>query len=161
MIRRLLVKLGLLQELPSPVPYEHPRYGRFADDGTGIHNDVKVEWLGHKIAFSPDALYGVIIEESFATMDALLADAARWNGEWLKVVRRDCYPEWRENWYIEDEWPDLTEDQFCERLTIGGISTSENGSFTFYIDPDDLFGDHTIVAFGTLEGGIEEAYHDG
>ncbi|ANU08634.1 DUF2262 domain-containing protein [Paraurantiacibacter namhicola] len=161
MLRRILEGLGLSRSLPRAVPYTHPRYGHFADDGTGIHEHVKVEWDGRSVFFAPDSLGGVVIEDSFDTMDALLQDTERWNQETRATIIRDCYPLWAENWFDPGAHQHLTENQFADRLILQSICTGEGGSVSFYFDDDEIFGEHAVVAFGTLQGGIEEATMEG
>ena len=161
MIKRLLEFLGWGKKLPPAQPFDHPRYGSFRDDGRGLHNSVPIDWLGQPVQFDPDALRGVIDPSSFSTMDALLADPARWHEEVKRVVIRDCLPAWREDWREAAGSPDLQPEDFWRRMTLEHIFAGSEGFFTFAFDADDLFGEHVVVAHGTLENGVEEAYYEG
>ena len=161
MIKRLLEMFGWAEKLAPAQTFDHPRYGSFRDDGRGLHNSVTIEWLGQTVQFEPDALRGVIDQSSFPTMDALLADPARWQEEVKQVVIRDCYPAWREDWRDAAGSPDMRSDLFFERMTLVNIFTGSEGCFTFTFDADNLFGEHVVVAHGTLETGVKEAYYEG
>ena len=56
----------------------------------------------------------------------------------------------------DEEFVEITEEKFAERMVLNSIGFDENGFEVFY-DDDDMFWGHCILVYGTLENGIEEA----
>lgn len=56
-----------------------------------------------------------------------------------------------------EEFVEITEKKFAERMILNSISYDENGFEVFY-DDDDMFWGHSIVVDGTLNNGMENAY---
>ena len=57
----------------------------------------------------------------------------------------------------DEEFVEITEEKFAERMVLNSIGFDENGFEVFY-DDDDMFWGHSILVDGTLENGIEQAY---
>lgn len=176
--------MGLLQELiedfglflrarrhpPLPVePYAHPRFGTFRQfDGHAFYGSVPIEWMGQTIELWPATNVEQVGKQSieridpegFAIAEALLSDQGVWHERLKAVILRDCYPAWQENWW-QGQGPELSPGEFWDRLTVQALNCGFADEFTFDVDAADLFGEHTIVAHGSLSGGMEEAGYEG
>ena len=101
------------------------------------------------------------------TVDRLISEFKKFISEfdkWDKRIREfaaksltDCANDWLQD-SLEDgeEFVEITEEKFAERMVLNSIGYDENG-FDVYYDDDDMFWGHCILVYGTLENGIEEA----
>ena len=85
--------------------------------------------------------------------------------KWDKDIREfsaekltDNANDWlRDSLEDDEEFVEITEEKFAERMVLNSIGFDENGFEVFY-DDDDMFWGHSILVDGTLENGIEQAY---
>ena len=101
------------------------------------------------------------------TVDRLISEFKKFISEfdkWDKRIREfaaksltDCANDWLQDSLEDDEeFVEITEEKFAERMVLNSIGFDENGFEVFY-DDDDMFWGHCILVYGTLENGIEEA----
>ena len=101
------------------------------------------------------------------TVDRLISEFKKFISEfdkWDKRIREfsaekltDNANDWlRDSLEDDEEFVEITEEKFAERMVLNSIGFDENG-FDVYYDDDDMFWGHCILVYGTLENGIEEA----
>ena len=101
------------------------------------------------------------------TVDRLISEFKKFISEfdkWDKRIREfsaekltDNANDWLQDSLEDDEeFVEITEEKFAERMVLNSIGFDENGFEVFY-DDDDMFWGHSILVYGTLENGIEEA----
>ena len=101
------------------------------------------------------------------TVDRLISEFKKFISEfdkWDKRIREfaakaltDNANDWLQDSLEDDEeFVEITEEKFAERMVLNSIGFDENG-FDVYYDDDDMFWGHCILVYGTLENGIEEA----
>lgn len=78
----------------------------------------------------------------------------------LRVFAASALTELANDW-LEDENAVITEEEFAERITLGSITISDDGSYSFYFDDDDIFYGHCVTVYGDLENGLERAEMEG
>ena len=80
--------------------------------------------------------------------------------EWNRRIRDYAVKELlaveNESWIDQDE-PELTPDDFKDRMTLESITVDPNGSFDFWHDDGDLFWGHAIQIGGNLAEGPKYA----
>ena len=159
---RALRDLVFGRRKPKLPPFTHPRYGTFTEfRDAGFYGPSTIEWQGQPVAFTPDTvLHKQVDPGSIATMDALMADQPGWTAQVMAAITRDLYQPWRDDWW-QGEGPEPGEAAFLDQMRIIAITTGSNGDFSFDVDCGALFGEHAIVAAGSLAGGIVEAYYEG
>ena len=102
------------------------------------------------------------------TVDRLISEFKKFISEfdkWDKRIREfsaekltDNANDWLQDSPEDDEeFVEITEEKFAERMVLNSIGFDENGFEVFY-DDDDMFWGHSILVDGTLENGIEQAY---
>ena len=102
------------------------------------------------------------------TVDRLISEFKKFISEfdkWDKRIREfsaekltDNANDWlRDSLEDDEEFVEITEEKFAERMVLNSIGFDENGFEVFY-DDDDMFWGHSILVDGTLENGIEQAY---
>ena len=102
------------------------------------------------------------------TVDRLISEFKKFISEfdkWDKRIREfsaekltDNANDWLQDSLEDDEeFVEITEEKFAERMVLNSIGFDENGFEVFY-DDDDMFWGHSILVDGTLENGMEQAY---
>ena len=102
------------------------------------------------------------------TVDRLISEFKKFISEfdkWDKRIREfsaekltDNANDWLQDSLEDDEeFVEITEEKFAERMVLNSIGFDENGFEVFY-DDDDMFWGHSILVDGTLENGREQAY---
>jgi|GEM_PF-3220887 len=155
---------------PMPVePYTHPRFGTFRQyQNHSFYGSVPVEWRSETIELWPATTVDQVGKrsaeridpEGFAVAESLLADQDTWQDRLREVVLRDLYPAWHDDWW-QGQGTELSPGAFWDRLTVKALTCSSADEFTFDLEARELFGEHDIVAHGSLSGGMEEAYYEG
>lgn len=60
-----------------------------------------------------------------------------------------------------EEPPEITEEEFAERLEPESVGFEPDGSYTFYFGDGDFFGGHSVTVYGNVKSGPEEAAMEG
>ena len=99
-------------------------------------------------------------DELISEFKKFISDFDKWDKrirEFAAKSLTDCANDWLQD-SLEDgeEFVEITEEKFAERMVLNSIGYDENG-FDVYYDDDDMFWGHCILVYGTLENGIEEA----
>ena len=136
--------------------------GEMNVDGGDIEGEVEIN--GKKIYF------GISVDDinDKETVEKLISKFKKFISEfdkWDKDIREfsaekltDNANDWLQDSLEDDEeFVEITEEKFAERMVLNSIGFDENGFEVFY-DDDDMFWGHSILVDGTLENGIEQAY---
>ena len=100
------------------------------------------------------------VERLISDFKKFIADFDKWDKrirEFAAKALTDNANDWLQDSLEDDEeFVEITEEKFAERMVLNSIGFDENG-FDVYYDDDDMFWGHCILVYGTLENGIEEA----
>ena len=100
------------------------------------------------------------VERLISKFKKFIADFDKWDKEIRAFSAKkltDNANDWLQDSLEDDEeFVEITEERFAERMVLNSIGFDENG-FDVYYDDDDMFWGHCILVYGTLENGIEEA----
>ena len=124
-----------------------------------------IEWCGGMVGIS-------IIEDDEINECLPIAEEFYNNRqEWDRKIREyaskeltELANEWlSDKYYSDDEeenenFPEITEKEFAERLIINDISFDSDGNFTVYYADDDMFAGHSVLVDGNINTGFESAY---
>lgn len=147
---------ALLRRLLRPVRYEDARFGTFTLNR-------RVEWFEGRVSWG-DAIVDVYLltkhESELPVLFALLGRFANKSDIWRsllnKCVIRELLDLKNDAWCEEDE-PEITPEEFLQRITIRSISIRQDGSLEFDFDDGDLFAGHSIFVSATIDGGPHDA----
>lgn len=125
----------------------------------------KTLWNGFEcsVSFDTDDDNENTAKEASRTACSLLADCKNWDEKARKYAAH-LFAEDATEWKMDsDEFagvdckdiPPISEEEFANRLTISEICISNDGSFQFYYDDDDMFWGHVVIVRGDLETGLE------
>lgn len=67
--------------------------------------------------------------------------------------------DWQDN--LDEDLPEITQEQFAERIALESIHVDEDGDYTAYYDDDNMFCGHIVVVDGNIETGFESSYIEG
>lgn len=125
-------------------------------EGSGI-------WMGEKVDVTISA------EDADSDISADLEAAEQFfadQQEWDRKIRGFAAEELTDtanDWLAdsvddEDEEPDeITTEDFAGRITIESICFDPEGEFTVYFGDDDMFWGHSVVVYGDIENGPNDA----
>lgn len=117
-----------------------------------------VDWCGKNVGFSINDN----IDENLSVAEELYRNRHEWDRkarEFASKYLTDNANDWKysevEN---EEDFVEITEKEFAERLEINDISLYNDGNFTIYYADDDMFWGHSVIVDGNIKTGFEEAY---
>lgn len=135
--------------------------GEMNVDGGDIEGEVEIN--GRKIYFgiTVDEISGEkSAEELISEFKKFIVDFDKWDKEIRAFAAKaltDNANDWLQDSLEDDEeFIEITEEQFAERMVLNSMGFDENG-FDVYYDDDDMFWGHCIWVYGTLENGIKDA----
>jgi hypothetical protein len=82
-----------------------------------------------------------------------LGDRTKWVGELNEECYSAYYEIWRDNW--ADEGESLCKQDWLSRLKVTRLEFSPERFFTVMHDDGDLFGGHSVVAWGSESEGVK------
>ena len=136
--------------------------GEMNVDGGDIEGEVEIN--GQKIYFGisvDDINDKETVERLISKFKKFIADFDKWDKEIRAFSAKkltDNANDWLQDSLEDDEeFVEITEERFAERMVLNSIGFDENGFEVFY-DDDDMFWGHSILVDGTLENGMEQAY---
>lgn len=129
-------------------------------EGTGL-------WLGKNIDVTISAEdEGKDISEDLEIAEKFFAEQSEWDKK-IRAYAAEELTGLANDWLAdsvddEDEEPaEITEEDFAHRITPDSICFDEDGAFTFYFGDDDMFWGHSVVVYGDVENGPDEAQMEG
>ena len=91
----------------------------------------------------------------------LLADCETWDKAMRELVAKNL-TELANNWLSQDEenprnpeTDTITEDELARRISLKSQSVTSGGSFTDWLDCDEMFTDHAVTDYGSLKKGMK------
>ena len=101
------------------------------------------------------------VEKLISEFKKFVSEFDKWDKE-MRAFAAEALTDDANDWLqdsLEDgeEFVEITEEKFAERMVLNSIGFDENGFEVFY-DDDDMFWGHSILVDGTPENGIEQAY---
>lgn len=130
----------------------------------------KIQWMGREIEIwlTVDPADETTWTRMREAMAGMVDKQEAWNED-LQDMACECLLDQANDWYCDalaeedpdidlDEIPDITEEEFCQRIELESITLELDGSFTAWYADGDLFGGHSIQVTGTLEDGADSAH---
>lgn len=154
---------AILEEQKKPVTFQEDGLGAFTLNRTVDWFETEIDWLGTEISltFDMDQDRADCVQNA----KTLLASAAEWDGrvrEYAADDLLDTANDWNQEIGEEDEEPpEITREQFMERMELESIEVRADGGFRFWFGDGDLFYGHSILVSGDLENGPDEASMEG
>jgi hypothetical protein len=147
-------------ELQNPVTFSDSTFGLFTLDRRIDWYQAHTEWCG-------DTVYLMIcndtpseMEKSLAVARELWQDASEWQRKFAECAIRELLATKNSCW-LEDGDPEVSENEFLQRMALAVISVEADRSFEFSYDDGDLFWGHSIVVRGNLTNGPTSAGIEG
>ncbi len=154
---------AILEEQKKPVTFQEDGLGTFTLNRTVDWFETEVDWLGTEISL----IFDMDQDRADCVQNAktLLASAAEWDRrvrEYAADDLLDTANDWNQEIGEEDEEPpEITREQFMERMELESIEVRADGGFRFWFGDGDLFYGHSILVSGDLENGPDEAGMEG
>lgn len=129
-----------------------------------------IEWCGGMVGIS------IIEDDEINKCLPIAEDFYNNRQEWDRKIREyaaeqltELANDWLTDEYYSDDddeeenenFPEITEKEFAERIMICDISFYGDGDFTVYYADDDMFAGHSVVVHGNIETGFESAGIEG
>ena len=95
-------------------------------------------------------------QDALKTAHALWQNQAEWNRRVRDFAVEQLLTLKNDTWLDEGE-PELTPDDFEDRMTLESITVNADGSFDFWHNDGDLFWGHSIQISGSLAEGPTHA----
>jgi hypothetical protein len=143
-------------ELQEPVTFVDPQFGLFTLDRRVNWYEATPVWCGNSVRLTITAGIRDEMERSLAVARQLWAQEAEWQRRITAYATQELLGLKNESWLNEDG-PEVTEEEFARRMVVDAISVQADGSFEFWHDDDDLFLGHAIMVSGDLKDGPKNA----
>ena len=94
-------------------------------------------------------------------LKTMVLEQEKWDADLRSFAAKELTKlacEWAES---EEEATLITEDSFAKRISLSLIWVTSGGSFTAYLDDDELFFGHSIAVSGSLKKGMISAKIEG
>lgn len=157
---------GLINEYNKIVTITSEVFGEMTLDKDLVWYSGTGDWLGEQVEVSltaPDEEYD--ITDDLRLMEQFFKDQSEWNKklrEYAAAELTDLANDWLADAVEEgEELLEITEADFARRITIDSIVFDEDGEFTVYFGDDDMFWGHSVVVYGNIENGPNEAQMEG
>ena len=135
-----------------------------ADETTYV---IEVQWMGEPIELRFEVPNDPAKrEERIKKVSRMVQEQEKWNAMLEEEAVHGLLDQ-ANDWYADqlededpdvdmDEVPDITEEEFCQRIKLESISIDEEGEFEAWYSDGDLFLGHSIRVEGSLVD--EETY---
>lgn len=106
------------------------------------------------------------ISDDLAAAEKFFADQKEWDRK-IREYAAGELTELANDWLAdsvddEDEEPEeITEEAFAKRITIESVCFDPDGEFTVYFGDDDMFWGHSVVVYGDIVDGPNDAQMEG
>ena len=153
----------MLIEYRKPVVLQDDILGELIYDKQLKSFEGNVAWLRGKIHISlyvdKDNKSG--ITKAKKLLKTMVLEQEKWDADMRGFAAKELTKlacEWAES---EEEATLITEDSFAKRISLSLIWVTAGGSFTAYLDDDELFFGHSITVSGSLKKGMISAKIEG
>lgn len=142
------------EELQKPVTLEDPLLGTFTLDRAVDWFTGEVVWAGEPISLNLSGAADA--QQALESAHVLWQNQSEWNRRVRSFAVEQLLALKNDTWLDEDE-PELTPDEFQDRMTLESITVNSDGSFDFWHNDGDLFWGHSIQISGSLSEGLTHA----
>lgn len=139
-----------------PPVADHPYFGR-----VGYHVvleswrcTIDVDGRAVEVSFDGDASGDPA--RALAIAQEVFGDLAAWRERTESFAVEKLLPMKNEGWLLEDEAP-VTAEAFRGCMSLPKLHVDRRGHLTFEYEVGELFWEHAIHVYGTLEGGPDDA----
>lgn len=130
-----------------------------------------VNWCGNDVDFSieVDKSNETVLNNIIAIAADMVNNQQKWDDTVRKYAARyltDSANDWAYDAYDEDdeeskEPPEITEQEFAERIDLCDISFFRDGGFVFWFYDDEMFAGHSVTVYGDIENGCTDTAIEG
>ena len=142
----------LARLLREPVIMHDDRFGKFVLNRRIDWFEGKMKWGGTRVNLALSGSGVDEVAEALATAHALWDAQAAWHQRIIAHAVEGLLPDKNDSGLEEGEEP-LTADDFVARMSLTDITIYEGGTFEFWFNDTDLFGDRSISVSGDLQNG--------
>ena len=153
----------MLIEYRKPVVLQDDILGELTYDKQLKSFEGNMAWLRGEIHISlyvdKDNKSG--ITKAKKALKIMVLEQEKWDADLRSFAAQELTKlacEWAES---EEEAALITEESFAKRISLSLIWVSSGGSFTAYLDDDDLFFGHSITVCGSPKNGLVSADIEG
>lgn len=157
---------GLINDFNTPVVIRSKLFGDMTLDRSLGWFEGRGNWLGETIDVSISCEDKAEAEKLLVRLEEMFENAERWDDE-IRTFAAGGLTELANDWLMdtveddEEQPPEITEADFASRIKIVSIELDEDAEFTVFFDDDDMFLGHSVVVYGDLENGPNEANMEG
>lgn len=121
----------------------------------------QISWLGNTedVTLNKDEDTDTA-EQALRTLHMLMSDPEKWDRK-LREYAAGELTELANDWREEDETPEITKEEFAERIGSPSFTINNTGDFEAVYNDDDMFAGHWIVVYGTAGAELTEANIEG
>ena len=153
----------MLIEYRKPVVLQDDVLGELTYDKLLKSFEGNIAWLRGKIHISlyvdKDNKSG--ITKAKKSLKTMVLEQKKWDADLRGFAAKELTKlacEWAES---DEEAALITEESFAKRISLSLIWLTSGGSFTAYLDDDELFFGHSIAVSGSLKKGMISAKIEG
>ena len=153
----------MLIEYRKPVVLQDDILGELTYDKQLKSFEGNMAWLRGEIHISlyvdKDNKSG--ITKAKKALKIMVLEQEKWDADLRSFAAKELTKlacEWAES---EEETAEITEESFAKRISLSLIWVTSGGSFTAYLDDDDLFFGHSIAVNGSPKKGLLSADIEG
>ena len=153
----------ILIEYRKPVVLQDDVLGELTYDKQLKSFEGNIAWLRGKIHISlyvdKDNKSG--ITKAKKLLKTMVLEQEKWDADMRSFAAKELTKlacEWAES---EEEAALITEESFAKRISLSLLWVTAGGSFTAYLDDDELFFGHSIAVSGSLKKGMISAKIEG
>ena len=144
-----------LELLLNPHTLEDPYFGTFRCQRNIYSYLATATWSGRTIELElqPDEPFDSDAAINVAKM--LWSAMPDWNTRIPEYAASELLPLWNNCWRPTEEL--MSAKEFVDRLQLSSVSVCQTGSFSFHYSCGDLFGDHGVEVYGSVQDGLRGA----
>src|SRR5262245_36612149 len=150
----------LAKQLREPVIMRDDRFGEFILNRRIDAFQAKMKWGSTPVNLALNGNGADVVAEALATAHALWDAQEAWHQRIVAHAVERLLPDKNGNWLEDGEEP-LTAADFAGRMSLTDIAIYEVGTFEFWFNDTDLFGDHSISVSGDLQNGPKHSNVEG
>lgn len=130
-----------------------------------------VNWCGNYVDFSlnVDNSNEAELNNTISTAVDMVKNQQKWDDIIRKYAAKyltDLANDWAEVDYDEEnddiiEPPEITEQEFAERIDLCDITFYSDGEFIFWFYDDDMFAGHSVTVYGDVKNGCNNTGIEG
>ena len=158
---------GLIDEFNKPVVISSKLFGNMTLERSYGWFEGRGNWLGETIDVDISCEDENDAKKLLPKLEEMFENAERWDKD-IRTFAANELTELANDWLDaenEDEdgeqLPEITEEDFARRIKIVSIELDEDAEFTVFFDDDNMFLRHSVVVYGDLENGPNEANMEG